>query len=96
MFGTSDELADIFIEGSAFVDSLFQPRTIGESEQTQIDFEFSTSSDGGWSMEIVGTGDDDVGTLGTWNTASEPGALALLGIGLIGLAALRRRRQLTA
>lgn len=47
-------------------------------------------------MEIVGTGDDDVGTLGTWNTASEPGALALLGIGLIGLAALRRRRQLTA
>jgi len=95
LFGTPDELADISISGSAFVDGLFAAPTAGESEPSIINFLFLTSVTGDWSMEIVG-GDDDVGTIGTWNTASEPGALALLGIGLIGLAVMRRRRQLAA
>jgi len=93
LFGTPDEQADVTITGTAFVDSLFGQAFLGEP--ILIDFFFNTSVQGTWTVFgfISEGGFDDIGASHAFNPVSEPGVLALLGVGLIGLAAMRRLRQ---
>lgn len=115
LFGTDNELADVFLMGTAFVvDSTVE--IIAEVSESlfsgPIAFVFNSSSDPelGWSMTaaVIAVDNDgppqafavdDVGGTGIWsptNEVSEPGMLALFGVGLIGMGLVRRRKTKTA
>ena len=60
----------------------------------------SNTGNGDWSMTaLAGFNElfaDDIGTIGVWNPVPEPGALALFGVGLVGLGLMRRRQRTAA
>jgi hypothetical protein len=56
-----------------------------------VDTEFSTSTNGSWSISGVGVPYFDYGSSSTWSLVPEPGSLVIVGSGLIGLVFARRR-----
>lgn len=104
--GAPGEEANVTIAGTALVSSLpvdvVLTAAVGEEELFFIDFLFQSTVGEGWSMEAFFIGEDflvqqdDIGGIGTWSPAPEPGTLALFGAGLLGLGLMRRRQKLAA
>lgn len=99
LFGTPDEVANIVIEGTAFVDPVVDQEVAIGGGQELISFIFRTfadDEDGGFNMFRQDIQTSDIGSIGVWNPVPEPGVLALFGAGLIGLGLARRRRRVAA
>jgi hypothetical protein len=81
---------------AGFFDSGGLPSTLPGAATLVIEnnlWEFSSSSSGSWFVENLSSIPQDFGPANSWSQASvpEPGALAMLGIGLAALAGVKAR-----
>lgn len=96
--GGTDDVLITFGTSTLFLDDL-----AGAAPYTGYSLDFTPSSDGTYSISFANAGGDNVGALldnlvlasanGTNGKVAEPGILGLLGLGLAGLAFVRRGRK---